>query len=231
MADGTQQRVQTVLRKSLTEGISTKDLLSQITTKSDELTEIVENLNIVEQTLGNNFITNTIQQITSTKPNLFKDITESITSGMQTKEFDCENEYFKNISNQIQITMGNTSLESVFGTNESYSAIESIYEQMHSRISQYQSTLVMPENNRITNTLSNDSSILEEISMTESFSNLEPITPLPHPLDRYRELLEKYDIQFIADDNFPQGRFVALDRLTSQSPQYSSKEEMDTKSG
>lgn len=53
------------------------------------------------------------------------------------------------------------------------------------------------------------------------------IVSTARPLDKYKELLEKYDIQFITDSNFPEGKFVAIDRKTGQSPEYTSREQMD----
>lgn len=220
MSDGSQQRVQTVLRKSFLEGISSKDLFAQITTKSDELTDIAEKLEIVEQTLGHEFITETIQQFNSAQPHLVENITYNIMNDSQSREFSCENEYVKKISNQMQFGTGENLLENLFATNESSLTINSIYDQMHSRISQFQSSRILST----TTDLSQQIPVENEVFK----STPEQIIPSIHPLDRYRELLEKYDIQFIADDNFPEGRFVALDRLTSQSPQYSSKEERDT---
>lgn len=41
-----------------------------------------------------------------------------------------------------------------------------------------------------------------------------------HPLERYKSLIEKYDVQFVKDDRFPDGHFVVTERATGKVPEY-----------
>ena len=250
MTDGSKQSVQTVLRKSFMDRISGAELLEQISDKENlELNDIIAYYDVAQQSLSKNFVAEAMVQITTKDSSSFKSIVDAVMpESSSTKTFDSMNSYLKDISDFMPYDFGQDLLYNmVGGSNGYYSTFDDMYQQIHSRMETFQ-------NSRNGNTTSNETMTqvtpkvdpstinipgIEPVSMPNpsvDFSNSMPSvdnimdtnTTTKHPLDKYRELLEKYDIQFITDTNFPAGRFVALDRTTNQPPQYRSREERDT---